>query len=111
MQGFRIRWRRNLPAWGRRPNLSHPTITSSLAAPWLLSRVYWPYSRWCVSHPLARFARVSPHEGETNFILPLREGRAAEGGRGWLTHHLELGWAARPAAVAEGGYAKVNIRE
>jgi hypothetical protein len=44
-------------------------------------------SRWCVSDPLARFARVSPHEGEINackasFVLPLVRGRAAEGGRG-----------------------------
>jgi hypothetical protein len=51
-------------------------------------------SRWCVSDPLARFARVSPHEGEINackasFVLPLVRGRAAEGGRGSFTHHLE----------------------
>jgi hypothetical protein len=42
-------------------------------------------SRWCVSHPLARFARASPLEGEINackasFVLPLVRGRAAEGG-------------------------------
>jgi hypothetical protein len=36
-------------------------------------------SRRCVSDPLARFARVSPSLG-----------RAAEGGRGSLTRHLEL---------------------
>src|SRR5262245_5509561 len=36
-------------------------------------------SRWCVSAPLARFARVSPSV----------RGRAAEGGRGSFTHHLD----------------------
>jgi len=46
-------------------------------------------SRWCVSDPLARFARVSPSRGGDYFILPLVRGRAAEGGRGSLTHHLE----------------------
>jgi len=29
-----------------------------------------------VSDPLARFARVSPHEGEIKVILPLREGES-----------------------------------
>jgi hypothetical protein len=49
-----------------------------------------------VSDPLARFARVSPHEGEINacnvkaLFSPSVRGRTAEGGRGSLTHHLEL---------------------
>src|SRR5262245_12087276 len=53
-------------------------------------------SRWCVSDILARFARSPPHEGEINtcnvralFSLRVR-GRAAEGGRGSFTHHLEF---------------------
>jgi hypothetical protein len=41
-----------------------------------------------VSDPLARFARAPPHEGEIKYSPP-REGEAAEGGRGSLTHHLE----------------------
>jgi hypothetical protein len=52
-------------------------------------------SRWCLSDPLARFARVSPSRGENaesvpQATLPLTRGRAAEGGRGSLKHHLEL---------------------
>ena len=44
-----------------------------------------------MSDPLARFARVSPsHEGEITYSPP-REGEAAEGGRGSLTQHLEIG--------------------
>src|SRR6478672_10470364 len=47
-------------------------------------------SRWCVSDPLARFARVSPSGGgDYRFLSPSVRGRAAEGGRGSLTHHLE----------------------
>src|SRR5262249_52365645 len=38
-------------------------------------------SSWCVSDPLARFARVSPSV----------RGRAAEGGRGSVTRHLDSG--------------------
>src|SRR5262252_9324868 len=45
-------------------------------------------SRWCVSDPLARFARAH--------ILPLVRGRAAEGGRGSLTHHLECEFCNTP---------------
>jgi hypothetical protein len=53
-------------------------------------------SRWCVSDPLARFARVSPSRGGDyacnvkDSFSPSVRGRAAEGGRGSLTHHLEV---------------------
>jgi hypothetical protein len=47
-------------------------------------------SRWCVSDPLARFARVSPSRGETNFILPLREGESRRRRQGVDHTHLEL---------------------
>ena len=33
-------------------------------------------SRWCVSDPLARSARVSPSRGGDYFILPLGEGES-----------------------------------
>ena len=50
----------------------------------------------CVSDPLAAFVRAS--------FSPSVRGRAAEGGRGSLTHHLELGVcqipSPRPSAVA-----------
>jgi hypothetical protein len=44
--------------------------------------------------PLTSLA-APPHEGENNacnmsLILPLVRGRAAEGGRGSLTHHLDF---------------------
>src|SRR5215472_11046072 len=59
-----------------------------------------PISRWCVSDPLARFARAPPHKGEITYSPP-REGEAAEGGRGSLTHHLEIGVEQHaPSAVA-----------
>jgi hypothetical protein len=47
-----------------------------------------------VSDPLARFARVSPSRGGDyagnvrDLFSPSVRGRAAEGGRGSLTHHL-----------------------
>ena len=47
-------------------------------------------SRWCVSDPLARFARV------------------AEGGRGALTRHLELE-CFHPTAVDHGVVKMMNI--
>jgi hypothetical protein len=59
-------------------------------------------SRWCVSDPLARSARAPPHKGESNpcnvraLFSPSVRGRAAEGGRGSLTHHLELELGNRP---------------
>jgi hypothetical protein len=55
------------------------------------------HSRWCVRDPLPRSARVSPSRGEINacnvraLFSPSLRGRAAEGGRGLLTHHLGIG--------------------
>src|SRR5262245_26006876 len=55
-------------------------------------------SRWCVTDPLARSAsRLPLTRGEINtcnvrvLFSPSVRGRAAEGGRGSLTHHRELG--------------------
>jgi hypothetical protein len=57
-------------------------------------------SRWCVSDPLSL---ASPrHEGEINacnvraLFSPSVRGRAAEGGRGSLTRHLELELGNKP---------------
>jgi hypothetical protein len=45
----------------------------------------------CERPPRSLRSRLPPHEGQISFILPLRaRGRAAEGGRGSLTHHLEF---------------------
>src|SRR5215470_16467386 len=55
-----------------------------------------PNSRWCVSDPSLAPLASPPHEGEINacnvraLFSPSVRGRAAEGGRGSLTHHLEL---------------------
>ena len=51
--------------------------------------------------PLARFARAPPHEGEITYSPP-REGEAAEGGRGSLTHHLEIGVEKQPCSAVAG---------
>jgi len=56
-------------------------------------------SRWRVSNPLARFARVSPSRGGDQATLPLFEGETrAKRARGSLTRHVELdrGYALSP---------------
>src|SRR5215510_3457752 len=66
-----------------------------------------PSSRWCVSDPLARFARVSPSRGGDYacnmraLFSPSLRGRAAEGGRGAATHRLVLGLGNRPEGRGE----------
>src|SRR5262245_2683804 len=44
----------------------------------------------CERPPSLASLASPPHEGEINLYSPLRGGRAAEGGRGPLTHNLGL---------------------
>jgi hypothetical protein len=67
-------------------------------------------SRWSVSDPLARFARVSPHEGEISSILPLREGESRRMRQG-VAHTLILrSWAIGPLAGAGRPCREAELR-
>src|SRR6516162_9566426 len=46
------------------------------------------YEHGVRGNPCARFARACPPQEGDSFTLPLLRGRAAEGGRGSLTHPL-----------------------
>jgi hypothetical protein len=71
-------------------------------------------SRWRVSDPLARFARVSPSRGGDYarnvraLFSPSVRGRAAEGGRESLTRHLELELGNTPEGHGHLAFATVT---
>jgi hypothetical protein len=69
-----------------------------------------------VSDPLARFGGSPPHEGEITscnvraLFSPSVRGRAAEGGRGSLTHRLDLELGNTPAGRGSGCGARMSPR-